>query len=125
MRNRAKCKICNEILESFHQHDYVSCKCGEIAIDGGTQYFRCSAKNWDNFLRLDDLDNVVIPKIVDETPKENVIEDIKPLTKKQKIEMLHEMVKNIEKLPERAMTEPITHYDFYSYMVVITSILRG
>ena len=54
MRNRAKCKLCNTIIESFHQHDYVKCKCDEIAVDGGPDGCRVMAKNWDNFLRVDD-----------------------------------------------------------------------
>src|SRR5271166_4679007 len=57
IKNRAKCKLCKDILESFHQHDYVTCTCGEISIDGGTSYWRCAAKNWENFLRLDDNGN--------------------------------------------------------------------
>ena len=57
MKNRAKCKLCNDVLESFHRHDFVRCKCDEISIDGGTDLFKCGAKNWCNFIRLDDNDN--------------------------------------------------------------------
>lgn len=124
MRNRAKCKLCNDVIESFHHHDYVTCKCEEIAVDGGNNYFRCSAKNWDNFIRIDDLGNEIVPEILDEPPKEEAPQSPKPFTKKERIEMLHEMVKNIENLPEEAMTAPITHYDFYSYLIQISSIFR-
>ena len=39
-RNAAKCKICGDIIESKHVHDYVKCKCGAIAVDGGKEYLR-------------------------------------------------------------------------------------
>ena len=29
------CLKCNDLIESKHERDYVSCKCGLIAIDGG------------------------------------------------------------------------------------------
>ena len=51
MRNRAKCKLCDDIIESVHHHDYITCKCGEISVDGGDHYCRCSARNWENFIR--------------------------------------------------------------------------
>jgi len=70
MRNRAKCKLCNDIIESVHHHDYISCKCGEIAVDGGQHYCRCSAKSWENFIRIDDEGNEIIPKIVEKSSVE-------------------------------------------------------
>lgn len=39
-RNRARCRKCITIIESEHRHDYVSCKCGAIAVDGGKDYLR-------------------------------------------------------------------------------------
>lgn len=37
IRNSAKCRNCGEVIQSFHLKDYVECKCGAIAIDGGTR----------------------------------------------------------------------------------------
>jgi len=51
--NRAKCKLCGTIIVSRHRHDLVSCKCGEIFVDGGNDYWRCGAKNFKNFLRFE------------------------------------------------------------------------
>jgi len=69
MRNRAKCKLCQSVLESFTIQDYVECKCGEIGIWGGNQNLECCARHWSNFLRLDEKDNE-IPVIV--TKEDNV-----------------------------------------------------
>jgi hypothetical protein len=39
-RNAAKCKGCLEILESTYRHDFVSCSCGNLSVDGGHDYPR-------------------------------------------------------------------------------------
>jgi len=31
---------CFDIIESHHRHDFVSCKCGTIFLDGGMDYIR-------------------------------------------------------------------------------------
>ena len=36
--NRAKCLKCGEVIKSAHRHDFNWCKCGAIAVDGGTAY---------------------------------------------------------------------------------------
>jgi hypothetical protein len=36
------CQICNDIVQSQHRHDFVTCKCGESFLDGGDDYFRAS-----------------------------------------------------------------------------------
>ena len=50
--NRAKCAICKEVIVSTHRHDFVACKCGEIFVDGGNDYWRAGAKNLQNLQRF-------------------------------------------------------------------------
>jgi len=50
--NQAQCKICREVIQSKHRHDYVSCKCGEISVDGGTSYVRRLARDMDSIIDL-------------------------------------------------------------------------
>ena len=38
--NSIKCLECNTVLESKHQHHFISCKCGKSSCDGGTSYIR-------------------------------------------------------------------------------------
>jgi uncharacterized protein (DUF1330 family) len=38
--NRAKCRKCGDVVESKNVHDYRSCTCGAIAVDGGTDYLK-------------------------------------------------------------------------------------
>ena len=37
-RNAARCIQCNTVIESKFTHDFVSCSCGSIFTDGGTDY---------------------------------------------------------------------------------------
>jgi hypothetical protein len=50
--NRAKCKLCGNIIESKYRHDWVACECGEIFVDGGHEYFRRGANNFENFIDM-------------------------------------------------------------------------
>jgi HKD family nuclease len=125
MRNRAKCKLCLTVLESFHQYDYVSCKCGEISITGGGSNYECSAKNWENFLRIDENDNEIVPKVIDKEEKNKIPqENPNPITFQECIDLLEIMVKNIEKLPNHALSAPVTNLDFYNYLTVILEIFK-
>ncbi|MBB6447061.1 DUF7695 domain-containing protein [Bacillus benzoevorans] len=38
--NKIRCKKCDEVIESKHEHDFRLCSCGSIFIDGGTDYQR-------------------------------------------------------------------------------------
>ena len=40
IKNRAKCLKCNEILESKHRHDFVTCSCNNLSVDGGHSYLK-------------------------------------------------------------------------------------
>ena len=40
IKNKWKCLYCNDIIESKHQHHFISCKCGKSSCDGGTSYIR-------------------------------------------------------------------------------------
>lgn len=111
MRNRAKCKLCEDVIESFHQHDYVTCRCGEITIDGGLHYWKCSALHWENFLRVDDENNIIIPTIIDindtdtiavEENSEEVDRSSKP-SKEELLDMLAKQLEDLEKLPSNAL----------------------
>lgn len=38
--NKAQCAECKDIIMSRTRHDFVSCSCGAIFVDGGTDYLR-------------------------------------------------------------------------------------
>ena len=45
VRNRAKCLVCGDIVESTYRHDYVMCSCGNLAVDSGNDYLRRGIRN--------------------------------------------------------------------------------
>ena len=38
--NSATCRKCKDFIFSRHVHDFVTCKCGAISVDGGQDYLR-------------------------------------------------------------------------------------
>ena len=50
--NKCQCRLCGDIIESTHGHDFVRCKCGEIFTDGGTRYIRRGASDLNNIIDL-------------------------------------------------------------------------
>ena len=38
--NQAQCALCKDIITSKHRHDFVWCKCGSVAVDGGRDYLK-------------------------------------------------------------------------------------
>ena len=45
--NRVRCKECGDIIESVHVHDFVTCSCGAVSVDGGLQYLKRCFKHKD------------------------------------------------------------------------------
>jgi hypothetical protein len=128
MKNKAKCKLCGDVIMSYHQYDYVECKCGEITVDGG-EAMRCAAKNWDNFLRVDD-EGKEHPIKIEELSKFDLA-DMEPypndkpkLSKEDLIMTIVEMRKNIENLPMSALQSPLTHYDMLSLLMLLESLFK-
>lgn len=114
MRNRAKCKACESIIESLNHRDEVICKCGQISVSGGDR-LGCSALNWDNFLRVDDEGNVIKPTIKEKAP----------VTRADLLDALDDLIKRIEEMPQQAMVVSINHYDFVSLLILLSSIFRS
>lgn len=42
VRNMAKCARCGDVIESKSVHDFVTCSCGAISVDGGHAYCKRS-----------------------------------------------------------------------------------
>jgi hypothetical protein len=134
MKNIAKCNLCNKVIESFHSTDMVMCACGEIYVYGGTGMY-CGAKHWENFSRIDEDGNVIIPKIiekdkVDENEAVNEwakkeTQDIKPMNKNDLINELDRMISSYENLPQSAMSSAISYYDFVSLMLLISALFKS
>lgn len=40
IENSAKCLKCGDKIVSKHRHDYITCSCGNVSVDGGLDYCR-------------------------------------------------------------------------------------
>ena len=58
IRNAIQCKFCGVIIESTYRHEYVQCKCGACAVDGGHDYLRRSFKDKDCYIDLSETEAV-------------------------------------------------------------------
>lgn len=50
--NKAQCRNCGDVIESTNRHDFKSCKCGAISVDGGKEYLKRSFKNYGDIIEL-------------------------------------------------------------------------
>ena len=55
IRNRAKCLICGDVIESTYTHDFKWCSCGNLAVDGGHEYIRRCFKERDRYEELSEV----------------------------------------------------------------------
>ena len=123
MKNRAKCKLCNSVIESFHSTDYVHCKCGHISVSGGDAMY-CAANDWANFVRVDDAGREIVVTVAPDatTPAPE------PTGKPSKAELmgyLDDMIKSYEMLPDQVRDSFVTSRDYESLLILISAILKA
>ena len=47
--NAVECSVCGYYVRSRNRHDMVTCKCGNVSVDGGSHYLKRSFQT-DNFI---------------------------------------------------------------------------
>lgn len=50
--NSAKCLRCGDVLVSEHRHDFATCSCGNLSIDGGPEYLKRCCHDLNQFQEL-------------------------------------------------------------------------
>lgn len=40
IRNAIRCNHCGDVIESTYRHNFVTCRCGRVSVDGGHDYLR-------------------------------------------------------------------------------------
>lgn len=40
VQNAVNCLSCGDLIVSKHRHDFVTCTCGAVSVDGGQEYLR-------------------------------------------------------------------------------------
>ena len=119
MRNRAKCKKCGDIIESFTLLDWVECGCGQIAISGGLQALKCYAVDWASFARVDDAGGEVDVRTEDEAKKPTPITDRTKL-----LEEIAYRRKSAESASPQSLQAPLSGYDLVIILMLLESVLK-
>lgn len=123
MRNRAKCRLCGDILESFHEHDLVQCRCKEIAITGGNYKPHRMTRHAENFILINDDGKEEAFTPYEEKSLEQIQEQ-KVMTKEEAIQELENMVKFMENMREQALYSHVTQCDLYRFMALLVFVLK-
>ena len=42
LQNSIRCNNCKQIICSLHRHDFFTCECGRVSVDGGRSYLKRS-----------------------------------------------------------------------------------
>jgi hypothetical protein len=131
MRNRAKCRLCGDILESFHEFDRVDCKCDEIGISGGNIRPDVFYKNKENFIRVYDNEEVPIieikkgdpmPEKRSEPPQKSDEEIIGGMSNE---DLLFSLERQIEYAKNEQPTENVMVFQFWMTVNLIYQILKA
>lgn len=64
--NKIKCNHCGDILISEFRHDFKTCSCGTVSIDGGKDYLKRSFKN-----SVNDLEDLSSYEIIADEGEDN------------------------------------------------------
>jgi len=50
LQNSVLCLSCGDVIQSTHRHDYQTCSCRDVSVDGGYSYLKRSYAGPDSFL---------------------------------------------------------------------------
>lgn len=122
MKNRTKCKSCNDIIETIGKGDFIMCSCGKICISQREDHLRARFDNREDIVFVDDEGNEILPTYKDDIQKQ---EPLSKPNREELLEIMDEMVKRIQELPQHATLTPVTHADFASLLMLLSSIFRA
>lgn len=130
MINRAKCKLCNDVIESHIHGHVVYCKCGTIAVMDGPA-LRTYAKGNDYgsyFLRVDDMGNEMVVQYKQDPTEVGQNEDDhepeKGVSKKHLIEEFEANIKNAIDRPDHVLASFVTTDELLRFMIDILNIIK-
>ena len=51
-RNAIRCNHCGDVIESTYRHDFKTCSCGRVSVDGGHDYAKRCFLEYGDFTDL-------------------------------------------------------------------------
>lgn len=62
LKNAVRCNLCGDVIESTHRHDFKTCSCGRVSVDGGLDYIRRVSRSRDDFTELSEFgEEITLP----------------------------------------------------------------
>lgn len=52
LENKVRCTLCGDVIVSKHRHDFQTCSCGMVSVDGGTDYLSRTFQSVSDFEEL-------------------------------------------------------------------------
>ncbi len=121
MISRAKCKLCNKVIETENNEGWISCACGEISINLQNGKKTAIIKHEGSLVEVDDEGNEIILEL-----KDALNADMTEKPKKEElIKLLDKMIEDSEKLPNQAMSSYVSQYELMSLMMLLSSIFKS
>jgi hypothetical protein len=63
--------------------------------------------------------------VVSEDAERKISREDRPLTKKEKLDLLQNMLDSYNNLPAHALAMPVNHYDFCSLLLLLSSLFKS
>ena len=67
IENSAKCLKCGDKIISKHRNDYITCSCGNVSVDGGSDYCRRVFKDMETWIDTSILEDDTSKQSYEET----------------------------------------------------------
>lgn len=55
IRNAVRCNHCGDVIDSNYTHDFKTCCCGRVTVDGGHDYLRRCAASENDYTELSEM----------------------------------------------------------------------
>jgi hypothetical protein len=127
MRNRAKCKLCQSIIESFYPGHVDTCKCGAITVFNG-EAMDMAPFNSPHFLRVDEIGNEIVVSYKEKGAEGQGHEEAdnpnEPLSRADLIKDFENAIEYIDKAPDHEQYSFVTNAALCHYMKALVNILK-
>jgi len=127
MRNRAKCKLCSDIIESKYAGHVDTCKCGSISVFNGAGMDMVPFAS-PHFLRVDDVGNEVVVSYKEKRAEGEGYEEAnnpnEPRSRTDLIKDFENAIEYIDKAPNHEQLSFVTNAALCHYLKALVNILK-
>lgn len=127
MRNRAKCKKCDAVIESLYTGELVSCYCGEIEVYDGPQDnpndLKSRAYDYANFIRIDD-DNKEHEVRFEEGGKLKTVDRSGKPSAQEIMDVLKSRIDHYDHLPSQVQYSHVVYSDLIDILRCLVALHR-